>query len=127
MELLQGPSTPAIGFAVGLERVALLLPEQKSFIQPPLFFVAGFGKEAKPIAFKILHELREAGIRTDTDYKSGNLKSLLRSADKLGASYSIILGDDEVHSKTAIIRNMTTKTQELISLDEISQKIQSLN
>ena len=127
VELLQGPSTPAIGFAVGLERVALLLPEQKSFIQPPLFFVAGFGKEAKPIAFKILHELREAGIRTDTDYKSGNLKSLLRSADKLGASYSIILGDDEVHSKTAIIRNMTTKTQELISLDEISQKIQSLN
>ncbi len=127
VELLQGPSTPAIGFAVGLERVALLLPEQVSSPQPPLFFVAGFGKKAKPIAFKLLHELREAGIRADTDYKSTNLKSLLRSADKLGASYSIILGDDEAHSQTVIIRNMTTKTQELMKLEEISQKIKSLN
>jgi histidyl-tRNA synthetase len=127
VELLQGPSTPAIGFAVGLERVALLLPEHRSSPQPPLFFVAGFGKEAKPIAFKLLHELREAGIRADTDYKSANLKSLLRSADKLGAEYAIIIGDDEARSQTAIIRNMTTKTQELLRLKEISQKIQALN
>jgi len=127
VELLQGPSTPAIGFAVGLERVALLLPEHVSRPLPPLFFVAGFGNEAKPIAFKLLHELREAGIRADTDYKSTNLKSLLRSADKLGASYAIIIGDDEARSQTGIIRNMTTKTQESIKLDEISQKIQSFN
>jgi len=126
VELLQGPSTPAIGFAVGLERVALLLPERTSLPQPPLFFLAGFGKEARPIAFNLLHQLRELGIRADTDYKSANLKSLLRSADKLGASYSIILGDDEARSKTAIIRNMTSKTQELIKLEEIAQKIQSL-
>ena len=127
VELLQGPSTPAIGFAVGLERVALLLPEHVSRPLPPLFFVAGFGNEAKPIAFKLLHELREAGIRAETDYKSTNLKSLLRSADKLGASYAIIIGDDEARSQTGIIRNMTTKTQESIKLDEISQKIQSFN
>jgi histidyl-tRNA synthetase len=127
VELLQGPSTPAIGFAVGLERVALLLSEHISTTQPPLFFVAGFGNEAKPIAFKLLHKLREAGIRADTDYKSVNLKSLLRSADKLGAGYAIIIGDDEVRSQTAIIRNMTTKVQEFIKLEEISQKIQSLN
>ncbi len=127
VELLQGPSTPAIGFAVGLERVALLLPERLSATQPPLFFVAGFGKEAKPIAFKLLHELREAGIRADTDYKSVNLKSLLRSADKLGANYAIIIGDDEVGSQTAIVRNMNTKDQEFIKLEEITQRIQSLN
>jgi histidyl-tRNA synthetase len=126
VELLQGPPTPAIGFAVGLERVALLLPEQISLRQPPLFFVAGFGDEAKPIAFKLIHELRDLGIRIDTDYKSVSLKSLLRSADKLGASYAIILGDDEIHSDTAIIRNMTTKTQEIVNLEKISQKIQSL-
>ena len=126
VELLQGPPTPAIGFAVGLERVALLLPEQISLRQPPLFFVAGFGNEAKPIAFKLIHVLRDLGIRIDTDYKSVSLKSLLRSADKLGASYAIILGDDEIHSDTAIIRNMTTKTQEIVNLKKISQKIQSL-
>lgn len=124
--LLQGPSTPAIGFAVGLERVALLLPEQIASPQTPLFFVAGFGKEAKPLAFKLLNKLRELGIHADTDYKSVNLKSLLRSADKLGAGYAIILGDDEARSETAIIRNMTTKSQESVKLREISQKIQSL-
>jgi histidyl-tRNA synthetase len=106
--------------------VALLLPEQKGSPKIPLFFVAGFGKEAKPIAFNLLNELRELGIRADTDYKSVNLKSLLRSADRLGAGYAIILGDDEARSKTAIIRNMTTKTQESVNLKEIPQKIQSL-
>jgi histidyl-tRNA synthetase len=126
VKLLQGASTPAIGFAVGLERVALLLPKELPSFQPPLIFMAGFGKEAKPIAFTLLHKLREMGIRADTDYQSGNLKSLLRSADKLGASYSIILGDDEVHSQTAILRNMTTKSQEYIKLEEIGQKIRSL-
>ncbi|HBP87988.1 MAG TPA: histidine--tRNA ligase, partial [Nitrospiraceae bacterium] len=125
--LLQGPSTPAIGFAVGLERVALLLPEQITTPQNPLFFVAGFGKEAKPIAYKLLHTLREDGIRADTDYKSVNLKSLLRSADKLEASYAIILGDDEVRSETAIIRNMNTKAQESVKIKEIPEKIRSLS
>jgi histidyl-tRNA synthetase len=127
VELLHGPPTPAIGFAVGLERVALLLQDFFFPSQPPLFFMAGFGKEAKPIAYKLLHNLREIGIRADTDYKSGSLKSLLRSADKLGASYAIILGDDEVHSHTAIIRNMTTKSQESVKLEEICQRIQSLH
>ncbi|WP_447963896.1 histidine--tRNA ligase [Nitrospira sp. Ecomares 2.1] len=124
--LLHGPPTPAIGFAVGLERVALLLSNHLSTPHPPLFFVAGFGKDAKPMALKLLHTLREAGIRADTDYKSVNLKSLLRSADKLGASYAIILGDDEARSETAILRNMTTKAQESVKLKEISQKILSL-
>lgn len=124
--LLQGPSTPAIGFAVGLERVALLLSQHRFSPELPLFFVAGFGQEAKPLAFNLLHKLREAGIRADTDYKSVNLKSLLRSADKLGAGYAIILGDDEARSETAIIRNMTTKTQELVRIKDIPQKIQSL-
>ncbi|GJL69000.1 MAG: histidine--tRNA ligase [Nitrospirales bacterium] len=124
--LLNGPSTPAIGFAVGLERVALLLSQHLSTPHPPLFFVAGFGKDAKPMALKLLHNLRETGIRADTDYKSVNLKSLLRSADKLGASYAIILGDDEARSETAILRNMTTKAQESVNLKEISQKILSL-
>jgi histidyl-tRNA synthetase len=126
VELLQGPSTPAIGFAVGLERVALLLPEHLSFHQSPLFFVAGFGNEARPVACRLIHELRDLGIRTDTDYKSVSLKSLLRSADKLGAGYVIILGDNEIHAHTAIIRNMITKTQETVNLKDITQKVRSL-
>ena len=69
VQVLQGPHTPAIGFAVGLERVALLIPENKDHCQDPLFFVAGFGESGKPAAFKLLHTLRHAGIRADTDHK----------------------------------------------------------
>jgi histidyl-tRNA synthetase len=122
-QVLQGPATPAIGFAVGLERVTLLIPEHTGHSQIPLFFVSGFGEMGKPAAFKLLHALRQAGIRADTDHKGNTLKSLLRTADKLGAEYSIILGDDEVRFEHAILRNMQTKNQETILLKEIIQRI----
>jgi len=123
VQVLQGPDTPAIGFAVGLERVTLLLPENFRKTQPPLFFVAGFGKIGKPAAFKLLHTLRQAGIRADTDHKGNNLKTLLRSADKMSAEFSIILGDDEVHSNNVILRNMQTKKQEILTIEKIIQRI----
>lgn len=123
-QVLQGPPTPAIGFAVGLERVMLLLAENQIGRKSPLFFVAGFGDSGKSKAFMLLHEIRQAGIRADTDHKVNTLKALLRSADKLGAGYSIIVGDDEANSNTAILRNMQTKAQEIINLQEITQRLQ---
>jgi len=123
VQVLQGPATPAIGFAVGLERVSLLIPENTSHAQIPLFFVAGFGETGKPAAFKLLHTLRQAGIRADTDHKGNTLKALLRTADKLKADYSIILGDDEVRSEHVILRNMQTKNQDTVHFKEITQRI----
>ena len=124
-QALHGPPTPAIGFAVGLERVTLLLSEEVSDKEVPLFFVAGFGISGKPQAFKLLHQLRQAGIRADTDHKGNTLKALLRSADKLQAEYAIILGDDEANSGHVILRNMQTKAQEIVQLKEIIQIIQT--
>ncbi len=124
-QALQGPATPAIGFAVGLERVTLLLSEDQTSQPAPLFFVAGFGPRGKPRAFQLLYELRQAQIRADTDHKGSTLKALLRSADKLGAEYSIILGDDEADSHTALLRNMHTKAQEIVKLQEITQRIRT--
>lgn len=123
-QVLHGPATPAIGFAVGLERVMLILAENHIDKKSPLFFIAGFGESGKPKAFMLLHEIRQAGMRADTDHKGNTLKALLRSADKLSADYSIIVGDDEVKSNTAILRNMQTKVQEIINLEEITQRIQ---
>lgn len=123
VQVLQGPETPAIGFAVGLERVALLIPENIRHAKIPLYFVAGFGENGKPAAFKLLHTLRQAGIRADTDHKGNTLKALLRTADKLKADYSIILGDDEVRSEHVILRNMQTKHQDTVHLKEITQRI----
>ncbi|MGD9852031.1 MAG: histidine--tRNA ligase [Nitrospirales bacterium] len=123
VELLQGPPTPAVGFAVGLERVSLLLPEGASQVISPLVFLAGFGNQGKPAAFKILHALRQEGICAETDHKATNLKGLLRSADKLSAKISIIIGDDEAQSGIALIRNMETKEQESIPFEKILNKI----
>ncbi len=123
LQVLHGPPTPAIGFAVGLERVSLLLAEDQTQKKSPLFFLAGFGDIGKPIAFKLLYELRQSGIRADTDHKARTLKALLRSADKLSAEYSIILGDDEAQSGNVIMRNMHTKAQEIVALNELIQRI----
>ena len=123
VELLQGPPTPAVGFAVGLERVSLLLPERTSPSSSPLVFLAGFGTLGKSLAFKVLHTLRKNGISADTDHKATNLKSLLRSADKLSAKFSIIIGDDEVKAGIGLIRNMETKKQESIPLNELPEKL----
>ena len=77
--------------------------------------------------FKILDQLRQSGIRAETDHKATTLKNLLKAGDKLHADYSLILGDDEVDSKTATLRNMQTKAQETLKLDEITQRILALS
>lgn len=126
VELLQGPPTPAVGFAVGLERVSLLLPEESYPPATPCVFLAGFGTQGKPEAFKLLHTLRKNGITAETDHRATNLKALLRSADKLSAKYSIIVGDDEIQSGIVILRNMETKEQQSIPLKDLSEKIMIL-
>ena len=126
VELLQGPPTPAVGFAVGLERVSLLLPEGTAQPSSPSVFLAGFGTHGKPAAFKLLHVLRKRGISAETDYKATNLKALLRSADKLSVKFSVIVGDDEVQTGFVLLRNMETKEQESIDVNELPEKITQL-
>jgi histidyl-tRNA synthetase len=121
VELMQGPPTPAVGFAVGLERVSLLLAKIEP--NPPIVFLAGFGSQGKPLAFKLLQRLREIGISAETDHKATNLKALLKSADKLGTKITIIIGDDEATSGAAVIRNMETKSQTSVPIQDIPQTI----
>ena len=112
VEALGGAGTPAVGFAVGLERVALVLPA--SAIPPPqsLIFVAAFGQRGVTAGMHVLDELRGLGLRADTDYRASTLKAHLRQADRLGAEYVVIIGDDEVTKGRLLVRNMRTKQQE---------------
>jgi histidyl-tRNA synthetase len=112
VEALGGAATPAVGFAVGLERVALVLPA--SAIPPPhsLVFVAAFGQRGVTAGLHVLDELRGLGLRADTDYRASTLKAHLRQADRLGAEYVVIIGDDEVTKGRLLVRNMRTKEQE---------------
>ena len=118
-QALGGKPTPAVGFAVGLERVVLSLPKSLELVSRPLVFVASFGSSGLAVGLSLLDSLRSGGIMAVTDYDVSSLKGLLRAADRLGAMYTIIVGDDEISKNSAIIRNMQSKEQELIPLDAV--------
>ncbi len=122
-EALGGKPTPAVGFAVGLERVLLALPESIIPNPKPWVFVAGFGPLGSQAGLSLLDSLRSLGITADTDHNASSLKSHLRSADRLSAPYVLILGDDEASKNQVILRNMVTKQQETIPLSTVSSTL----
>lgn len=119
VETLGGPPTPAVGFAVGLERMAMMLPETTAIpaVGDLTVYVAGFGGQGSAVAQVVLENLRRAGIRAVSDFRSGTLKAHLRQADRLGCRYTLIVGDDEVVKGSGVLRNMHTKAQEELPLD----------
>lgn len=119
VEVLEGPKTPAVGFAVGLERISLMLPDQSLPSITPSVYVAAFGLDGGPAGIRILEALRRAGIPTQSDYRASSLKAHLRQADRSRCLYAVLLGDDEVKSGSALVRNMETKAQETVSLPDL--------
>ncbi len=119
VEVLGGPPTPAVGFAVGLERISLMLPEQSLPPVAPTVYVASFGVEGGPAGVPLLEELRRAGIPAQSDYRANTLKAHLRQADRAHCRFAILLGDDEAKRGSAIVRNMDTKAQDDIPLADL--------
>jgi histidyl-tRNA synthetase len=128
VEELGGPPTPAIGFAMGVERLALLMDNTGLPIRlpKPQIFIASLGKEAERLAFQILYQLRQEGIRVEKDYDNPSLKSQLRKANRLEAAWVIILGEDELHTGKAIVKNMTTGHQTHLSLTDLVAEIKEI-
>jgi histidyl-tRNA synthetase len=117
---LGGPPTPAVGFAAGLERIALLLPE--TALPPPTqrVYVAAFGEKGTRAGLTLLDELRRAGIEADMDVRSTTLKAHLRQADRLRVTYAILLGDNEAVNGMVLLRNMMTKSQEELPIGSLA-------
>jgi len=128
VETLSGPSTPAVGFAVGLERIAMLLPESalRRTAAKVVVYVAAFGDQGSVAGFSALEDLRASGIPAVLDFRSSTLKAHLRQADRLACGFTLILGDDEVQKGTAILRNMVTKSQYDLPLSSLPAAIQPL-
>ena len=117
VKTLGGPSVPAVGFAVGLERVSLMLPEPSlSSLNECLYYVAAFGEEGIKLGFVLLDELRGVGISAQCDYRATTLKGHLRQADRSKCRYAILLGDDEAARGSVILRNLESKAQEELPL-----------
>ncbi len=119
VEVLGGPNTPAVGFAVGLERISLMLPDQTLPPSAPSVYVASFGSEGGPAGVLLLEQLRRAGVPAQSDYRANTLKAHLRQADRAHCLFAVLLGDDEAKRGSALVRNMKTKVQEDVPLSEL--------
>ena len=120
IQMLGGGKIPGIGFAMGIERLVLLLEqhsvEQK--IEDEIdIFLAGLGPAASERCFQLMHGLRQAGLRMDMDLEGKSLKSQMKQADKAGAAYVLIVGDQELEQGKGVLRNMRTKEQSEIEID----------
>lgn len=119
VEELGGENIPAFGFAFGVERLALILDNERKFKDVLNLFVAALGEKAQSFSFELVNELRLKGIRTEMDYEDRPLKYQMKKADRLNAAFVLILGDDEFSKGHAILRNMETKEQKSIPLDRL--------
>ncbi len=128
VETLGGPPTPAVGFALGLERMSMLLPESAAEKAPEdvVVYVAGFGGHGVVAGLTALEELRLAGLQAVSDFRSATLKGHLRQADRLGCRFTLIIGDDEVAKGSAVLRDMETKVQHDVSLPSLIPQIHAL-
>ena len=126
VETLGGPSVPAVGFAVGLERVSLMLPETSSSSSYEcLYYVAAFGENGTKLGLILLDELRRIGISSQCDYRATTLKAHLRQADRSKCQYAILLGDDEAGRGSVILRNLQSKAQEELPLTGLASLLKT--
>jgi len=126
VEELGGKSTPAVGFAAGIERMIITINQQK--VEWPAekgldVFVAKVDEKNKDTAFRLLQKMRNAGLSADMDYSEGSLKSQMRIANKIGVKFTIIVGEEELSKNMVILRNMQTKEQKGIKIDSIIDEL----
>jgi histidyl-tRNA synthetase len=126
IEQLGGKPTPAVGFATGIERLVLNLKRQGVAVPTslsPTVFVAYLGKDAKEEALKLTSHLRKSGISALASLSERSLKAQLKQANVSGARYAVIIGEDEVKSKTVVLRNMTKAEQLTIPIDKLAEAL----
>jgi histidyl-tRNA synthetase len=144
---LGGPDVPAIGFAIGMERLIMLLQQehreqvralQANVTDPvivtgvvkitepsrtPFVFIASLGEQPRASAFELVQQLRGRGLEAEMDYEGRSLKSQMRRADKSGARYVLIFGEDELTRRQIQLRDMRTKTQRVLPLDDLVESM----
>ncbi|MBU0959913.1 MAG: histidine--tRNA ligase [Proteobacteria bacterium] len=130
IEQLGGPKVPGIGFALGMERLVLLLQQKKGAetVQGEMdLFVAGLGETASHFVFPLVHALRRKGLQVAMDHEGRSLKSQMKQANKAGAHYVLIVGEAELEQGQAVLRNMDDQKQTDIEIgtgiDKLSQSL----
>jgi histidyl-tRNA synthetase len=124
IETMGGPATPGVGWASGVERLAMLLAKAPAAPRP--IVVVPVGEAAQATALKVLQELRHAGHVVEMGY-SGNLKKRLQRANKMNARAALLFGDEELAAGSATLRDLDSGEQELVSLDRLAEHLSLLS
>lgn len=126
VEEIGGPSTPGIGFAIGLERLLLALDMQNLIPVPAVnkkVYIAALGEDAIAAGFKIQEELRSRHVIADMDLQGRSLKGQMKQAGRMNAVYTIIIGSNELEKGKAVVKTMETGTQQELPFEEVADYI----
>src|SRR6056297_1002969 len=120
---------PGIGFALGVER--LLLTLKKQGIEIPIdksvdIYLTTIGDKAKKACFELLDEFRKNNIKAEIDYLGRSVGGQMKSADRMNATYTVIIGENELNSRKATVRNMKNGEQQEIKLDTLVESIEKM-
>ena len=121
VEQMGGPSVPALGFGMGLERLLLVMEAQGCLFpedEPCQVYLAPMGEAASLEATRLCGLLRDEGFSAETDLAGRGLKAQMKYANKLGARYTVVLGDEELEKKAARLKNMLTGEEREIALPD---------
>jgi histidyl-tRNA synthetase len=127
VEELGGPPTPAVGFAMGVERIILTLPGDADSFDPRTdVFLAALGDAARLHCLKLAQALRRAGWRADFDHRGGSMKAQLKRADRVRARAAVIVGDDELAARTVVLKDMSAGAQSVVPEAELAAALHKL-
>ncbi len=119
-EEVGGKPTPGLGFGLGLDRILMALDDQKAEFPQPVrceVYLASMGEEAQTKALQLMAELHKCGIPADCDVCGRGLKAQMKYADKIGAKFTMVLGDNELAAGKAELKNMETGEKKAVSLE----------
>lgn len=121
IEQLSGKNIPALGFAMGLERLILTMESQGTEFDEEAgcdLYIAPMDENALPTVMKIADEIRSEGFAAEFDTLGRSLKAQMKYADKIGAAFTMVIGDNEMNSQTAAVKNMKTGEKTELNLGE---------
>ncbi|WP_036638812.1 His/Gly/Thr/Pro-type tRNA ligase C-terminal domain-containing protein, partial [Paenibacillus durus] len=119
-----GPDQPGIGLGIGLERIHLILENQKVELgasKPLDVYLVALGEEAEAEVTKQLFILRSLGFSAERDYLGRKMKAQMKSADRMSARYTAILGEEELQRGEIALKSMATGEQRTVKLEELGQ------